>query len=579
MRQNDKIKVLPMDIFLEISLVIVIAAAIAGLMKLVKQPIVIGYIVAGLILGPQIFHVLRSSETFQIFSEMGIAILLFIVGLHLNPKEFAAFGKSASFIGLLQIALTGTFGFLISLFLGFNLVEAVYLATALSFSSTIVVLKLISDKKELEKLYARISIGVLLIQDIFAAIALIVASTFSNGSPKIAPFVILIIKGILLVTAVYLTGNYILPKLSKFFARSQEYLFLFSLAWGFGLASLFRYFGFSVEIGALIAGVALSVTPYSQEISTKLKPLRDFFVVLFFITLGAQISFDAIPKIAVPLGVFVLFVLFFKPLVFEILVGLFRYSRKTGFYTALSLAQISEFSIILAILGTKLGHIREETLTLLTIVAVISISVSAYYMAHLDRLYYLFSKHLKIFERTRIYKEKSIVFDYKVILFGCNRAGFDFINKFNPLGQEFLAVDFDPDIIEELEKKGINCCYGDAEDGDFLDEINIDKAEVIVSTIPDYDASLFLLTKVRKANPYSVVFLISYNIDEALEFYEKGASYVILPHFIGGEVVSKYAFEAQNNPLEIRNRRTNHFNYLKERKAQGHAHPVWGHNV
>ena len=576
---DAKIKRLPMDIFLEISLVIVIAAVIAGLMKLIKQPIVIGYIIAGLILGPQLFHILRSSETFHIFSEMGIAILLFIVGLHLNPKEFAAFGKSAFLIGLSQIFLTSTFGFILATLLGFGLVEAIYLAVALSFSSTIVVLKLIADKRELEKLYARIVIGILLIQDIFAAIALILASTFSNGSIEIAPFFLLVVKGILLVTGVYLIGNYVLPKLGRFFAQSQEYLFLFSLAWGFGLASLFKHFGFSLEIGALIAGVALSVSPYSQEISAKLKSLRDFFVVIFFITLGTQISFSTMPKIIVPLVVFSAFILFFKPFMFQTLIGLFRYSRKTGFYSALSLAQISEFSIILVVLGMKVGHIGEEVLTLLTILAVFSIFTSTYFMVYLDKIYPLVSKYLKIFEKTRIYKEKSIISVHKVILFGCNRVGFDFINEFEHLGQSFLAVDFDPDITDELSKKGVNCCYGDAEDGDFLDEINIDKAEIVISTMPDFEANLFLLSRVRSRNKDSVVFLISYDIDEALQLYKRGATYVTLPHFISGEVVAEYALEAQNDPVELKNRRTKHLNYLRERKAQGHAHPTWGHNA
>ncbi|KKS26859.1 MAG: Transporter, CPA2 family [candidate division WWE3 bacterium GW2011_GWC1_42_102] len=213
--------------------------------------------------------------------------------------------------------------------LSFSVIESLYIGIALSFSSTIVVLKFLSDKKDLEKLYGRLTIGILLLQDILAAIALIAVSGIAGGNEGMSSFLLLIVKGLAVILVISLVSYYVMPALGTFFARSQEYLFLFSLAWGFGLATLFGILGFSVEIGALLAGVSLSILPYSSEISSRLKPLRDFFIVMFFISLGYTISFDTLSGMFVPLSILAAFVLIGKPLILAILVEIFGYSKKT----------------------------------------------------------------------------------------------------------------------------------------------------------------------------------------------------------------------------------------------------------
>lgn len=568
-----------MDIFVELSLIIVITALITGICRLFKQPLTIGYIVSGFVLAPFLLMAFDSHDTINIFSEMGIAILLFIVGLHLSPLEVKDFGKSSMLIGLFQVLFTATLGFYLSLLLGFKTVESIYVGVALSFSSTIIVLKLISDKKDLEKLYGRIAIGILLFQDIVAAIALIFSSAFSVGNTGLTSLAPLFLKGLLIVSVVYSVGNYLLPKFGNFFAKSQEYLMLFSLAWGFGIASLFRYLGFSVEIGALIAGVSLSISPFSHEISAKLRPLRDFFIVMFFVSLGSQISFKNISQILIPVLFFTLFVLFVKAFIVTALMGQFRYNKKTAFLEGISLAQLSEFSLVLLILGARNGHVGENAFSAVVLSAVISIACSSYLILYANKIYPYISKYLRVFERRQHIKERSIVTDYEVILFGCNRVGYDFIRMFNNLGSGFLAVDFDPTIIAALEKSGVNCLYGDAEDSEFLEDINVTKARVVISTIPDFDSSMFLLGHVRSVNQKSLVVVLSYNIDEALKLYEKGASYVILPHFISGEFAADITFKAGSDPSEIHKRKKEHLEYLMQRKALGHAHPIWSHNV
>ncbi len=567
-----------MNLFVMLSIILVVATALAGLMRLLKQPIVIGYILTGLLLGPQAFGLLRSTAEVAIFSQMGIAILLFIVGLHLSPHEVKSLGKNVFLMGILQVVITSGLGFLLASSFGFSPVEGVYFGLALSFSSTIVVLKYLADKKDLEKLYGRIAIGVLLFQDIVAAFALVFSSAFSNGYLGIAPFLLLLIKNISLILVVSLLSYYVLPLLSSFFARSSEFLFIFSLAWGFGLASLFGYLGFSIEMGALIAGVALSTTPYCQEISSRLKPLRDFFVVIFFIVLGSQIDFASFSKVINPLIFTIIFVVVAKPFVLTLLAQLFGYNTKTAFLSGVSLSQTSEFSLILVMLGVKVGHVRGDVLSLITMVGFISIASSTYLIKYSERIYPIFLPFLKIFGRRVPVVETIGKTVYDVVLFGCNRSGYDFLHMFKEFGDKFLAVDFDPDIIKELQSNGFNCVYGDAEDAEFLEDIEIGRAKIVISTIPDYEANSFLVSKIRNFNPDTIVILISYSIDDAISLYENGATYVILPHFISGEFAARLTLESGFDINKLHQKRDEHMMYLKQRRALGYAHPVLFHH-
>ena len=374
-----------MNIFNELSIVIVVAAVLSGLMRLFKQPLVIGYVLTGLFLGPQFLNIIRSTETVSIFSEMGIAILLFIVGIHLSPNEIKDLGKKVFIIGLIQVLSTSLLSYLISNAFNFSLIESLYLGISISFSSTIIVLKLLSDKRDLEKLYGRISIGILLLQDVVASFVLIFSSSFSSGEVELSSFFLLIIKGLILTISISLASVYLLPSLSTFFAKSPEYLFLFSLAWGFGMASVFGWMGFSIEIGALVAGVSLSFSPYGQEIASRLKTLRDFFLLIFFVLLGSRVSFDNFSSFFIPFLVFLLFIIIVKPIIITVILELFGYTKKTSFLTGISLAQISEFSFILLILGSRLGHISEEILSLGTLLGFTSIAVSTYFIVNAEK--------------------------------------------------------------------------------------------------------------------------------------------------------------------------------------------------
>ncbi|MFH1585174.1 MAG: cation:proton antiporter [archaeon] len=562
-----------MEIFIELSIILGITVLIAGIMKLLKQPLIIGYILAGIIVSPYFLNIAQSTETIKVFSQIGVALLLFIVGLSLSPRVIKEVGKVSLITGIGQIVFTSLFGFLISRLLGFSVIVSLYIAIALTFSSTIIIMKLLSDKKDLDKLYGKISIGFLLVQDIFVIILLMIISSFSGSLSMDNLSFGSILSGMLLVGGFALISIYILPKLSIFFAKSQEFLFLFSIGWGLGLAALFHYFGFSMEIGALVAGIALSMSPFHYEISSKMRPLRDFFIILFFILLGSQMVFGNINELIVPAIIFSLFILIGNPLIVMVLMGFLGYKKKTGFQAGFTVAQISEFSLILIALGVSVGHLTSEILSLVTIVGLITISGSTYLILYSNKIYPYLSKYLFIFEREKVNENEQEFKDYDIVLFGYNRIGYDLLQSFRKLKNKYLVVDYNPETILELSKKQVECRYGDVDDEEFLNELNLTETKMIVSTIPEFETNLLLVNKIRQINKKAIIMTVSHNIEEANELYNQGATYVLMPHFLGGIHASKMINEYKLNRDKFLKEKEKHLKYLKNKKRLGHEHP------
>jgi Kef-type K+ transport system membrane component KefB/Trk K+ transport system NAD-binding subunit len=523
-----------MHIFIELSIIVLITTLVATLMRVLKQPLAVGYILSGIIVGPYFLNILHSTESIELFSKIGISILLFVVGLSLNPDAIKETGKVSLITGIGQVIFTSVIGFLIMRGLGYDQTSALYGAIALTFSSTIIILKLLSDKGDLQKLYGKIAIGFLLVQDIVATLILLVVS--AGGAEGISSALgIVLVKGIIAIIALYIFSKRILPKLSTHLAGSQELLFLFSIAWGLGLASLFYYLGFSIEIGALIAGVTLSVSSYAPEIGSRMKPLRDFFVVLFFVLLGSQIILTNIGAQIGPALLLSLFILVGNPLIVFFLMNILGYRSRTGFMAGLTVAQISEFSLILMALGLSLGHVSRETVSLITLVGIATIAGSTYLIVYAEKIYTVIRPLLKVLEiRKPSHADTSDTdMSAEMIIFGYDRVGFDFVQAAKKITEKFLVVDFNPKSIAILKHKKIPHRYGDAGDVEFLGEIGLDEAKIIVSTIPDMETKLLILREHRKVSLNGVVLLTARTAKEARMLYDEGASYVVMPHHLG----------------------------------------------
>ena len=562
------------QIFIQLAIILFVAFVVAYIANLFKQPILIGYIIAGILISPFIIKFGLSTDIINVFSKFGIAFLLFIVGLHLNPKTIKEIGVSSLIIGLLQIIITFVVSFLISFkLLGFEILASVYIGIALAFSSTILIMKLLSDKQNLDSLYAKITIGVLIVQDIVAAGVLMFISSISGENSSSNFAFVNLLGGFGLIAVLFLLGFFVLPLFTKRVAKSQELLFLFSICWCFVVAVLFNYFGFSIEIGALVAGIALSLTPYSAEISSRISPLRDFFLIIFFIILGFNAQFSNIKLILFSVTVLSLVVLIIKPIITMALSAFFGYTKRTNFFVGTSIAQISEFSLIILFLGLSLGHINQSVLNTILLTMILTIFLSTYMIIYSRGFYNRMSGFAKIFEKRGIKREKKIGKEYHAILFGYNRIGFSILNSFKRASKKYLVVDFNPETISNLNKLGIPSLYGDVDDVDLLNELPLDKIQIAVSTVPECEANSVLIDSIRKVNEKAIIIVRAHSINDAFELYKKGASYVLTPHFLGGEYVSKMILDLKNDSQKYEHEREKHIKMLKEAAKMGQEHP------
>lgn len=547
-------------IFTELSLAFVIAAGVSLVMRMFRQPLIIGYILSGIIIGPSFLGIIQSHAAFESFSQIGIALLLFVVGLGLNVAIIKNTGKPVLF-GFFAVTIgLGGLGVAASHLLGFTPHEMGVAAAALCFSSTIIVIKSLTDKKEQGRLYAQISIGILLVEDILATVALIVVAASSGSGTDGSDFLVLASKGLWFAGGLSLVGAFVMPRLSRLFAASQEFLFVFSLAWAFGVAGLAAKLGFSVEVGALFAGVALATLPYATEMASRLKPLRDFFLVLFFITLGEQLQLSNFGSAIVPALVFSFLIMVAKPALIMGALGVLGYTKQTGFKSAVHLTQLSEFSIILAVLATTSGLIQGDLVDVMTLTAIITIAVSTYLMKYDDALYRRFAKPLSFFERRNatIDGDKRSGVSYHYVLFGYHKGGHEFVKTFRDMRGRYVVVDYDPSVIETLERQHIHHIYGDATDAELLEEIGLQKAELIVSTIGDYTANKIILAHVLKQNPHAIFICHSNTFDQAALLYKHGASYVILPHYIGSMHMTQFIRHNGSNKKAFERYRRQH---------------------
>jgi len=565
------------SIFIEFSLLIIIALIVSAAARALKQPLIIGYIVAGILVSPSVFNLLKSSDNLSVLSQLGVAVLLFMVGLHLNPKIIKEVGKVALITGIGQILFTFVLGFLISHLLGFGFIEGAYISLALAFSSTIIIMKLLSDKGDVATLYGKISIGFLIVQDLVAILALMIVSSLGEGVNLSSLAMQKIVIGAGLTASLLLIGIYILPRLTKTLANNQELLLLFSIGWAMALASLFDLSGFSIEIGALLAGITLSSSPYRYEIGIKMTPLRDFFLLIFFLLLGSQLSFGDIGNHIWAVIIFSLVVFVGNPLIVMFLMGRIGYTKRTGFLAGLTVSQISEFSFILVALGISYGHIGSEILSITTMVGLITMAGSSYGIIYSRSLYNFFADWLRIFERKDMRKldegKYHVEENYDVMLFGHNRIGFDLLRSLKSLKKKVLVVDFNPDIVLQLARRGIDARYGDANDIELLEDLDFSETKMIISTIPEISTNLLLIRKLERVNRNMIFIVIAHQIDEAIKLYDAGATYVILPHFLGGvhtaSLIEKHGMRLGGFMKE----KMKHRKELMLRKKEGQKHP------
>lgn len=552
------------DEFAQLTALISLAALLGIVARGLRQPLIIAYIACGIVAGPAILGIITSTSTLTLFSHIGVSLLLYMVGLGMSPHVIKEVGKVSTITGIGQIIFTSVIGFMICSMLGFGTVESAYMSIAITFSSTIIIMKLLTDRGDAETLYGKISIGFLIVQDLVAVFILMLISSAQSGGGIRELILQSVSQGGILLISMYLLSRYFLPRIAGSVARSQENLVAFSIGWCLLSAFVFSSFGFSMEIGALLAGIALAGSVYRIEIMARMRALRDFFIIMFFILLGSQMQFGDVAADLLPIIILSLFVLVGNPLIVFFIMTALGHTSKNGFMAGLTVAQISEFSIILITLGMRMGHLEERFLSVITLVGIITIVGSVYLIRYSDRIYPMLAPLLERFQRKRAKSlEKHGGKDARIILIGHNRIGSEIIDRLKEKGSRFLVVDYNPQTIDELNKIGVDCVYGDVTDIGFLEQLPIDKARLVISTIPDFETNELLITHIRKVNERGVVFLTSHNIKEALELYSFGADYVVMPHFLSGVHLNNLLSRFYGGKLKRKAQK--HVKHLKKR--------------
>jgi Kef-type K+ transport system membrane component KefB len=525
----------------------VLTAAIIGYISYrLRQPVILGYIIAGIIIGPHLgLGWVTNPEAINFSSELGLIALLFMVGLELDFKKIAQSGKLILIIAVIQFAVClglGILFFSIPGFKGDNNLAVYYLAITFTFSSTMIVVKLLYDKFELDTLPGRITLGVLVIQDIWAILFLAIQPNLDN--PQIGIIGFSFLKGIALVGACYLLRRYLLPAIFRKVAKNPELTVITALGWCFLVSWVSGDFlELSRAMGALIAGATLATLPYREEISDRVTSIRSFFMILFFVSLGLKITVPSMNIFLLSLlaSVFLIasrYISTFLPLYFM------KKGLRVSFLVPLNLAQISEFSLVIAAIGVSYGHVDENIMTIILFTLMITFLASTYMIGYSHKLFLFSERILKKFG----FKDAAVTVGekpetgekhaaYPIIFLGFYKIASSLLRALEKqdakILEKILVLDFNPDVCRELNKRGIKCLFGDLGNTGILNEAGIEKAQLVVSTIPDTilkgTSNLAILNYAKRVNPAAKVIVTAEQVLSAENLWNAGADFVILP--------------------------------------------------
>ena len=551
-----------------------ICVGAAALLALVgwrfRQPLILAYLVTGVVIGPNGLNFVTDQASIATVAEIGLILLLFIIGLEIDIKKLASAGPAVLLTGALQVPICVGLGLAFFYAIGIRNAgghfDLVYLAACMSLSSTLVVVKLLNDKYELDTLPGRITLGVLVIQDMWAVAMLAVQPNLLN--PNLLPLAFSLWRGALLVVGGFAISKYILPHLFRAVAKAPELVLVSALAWCFFLAGAASVIGLSREMGALIAGVSLSTFPYNLDVMAKAVSLRDFFVTLFFVALGMQIAIPSLRVVEIALAASA-FVMVSRLSVVPILYAL-RLGHRASLLPAINLAQVSEFSIVIAVLGRSIAkpQIDSDVVTIVIMTFAITSVVSTYMINSSHTLQRALSGVLKLLhvrdldvgEAAPARKEsrsETVVFlgffrDASSILFELENSGSAVEGQV--LLDKVLVIDFNPKVMGELRRRGISCVYGDVAHADTLRHAGIESAELVVCSITDDvlrgTSNLRMLRNARATCPTAKVMLTTEHIPHALELYAAGADFVYIPRLHSASEIARILREGLAGGLE-----------------------------
>ena len=544
------------NIFIQLAIILGASSVLGYITHKLKLPIIIAYLLVGLSLATVALFNLKDFEILHFLPEIGIAFVLFLVGMELDLREIKRLGKPILMASTLQIIISSFAGFAIAGWLGFGRVESLYLGLGLSFSSTIVVIKLLLEKNDLSSLYGKLSVGILLLEDLIAVLILLgltVSPSFFNfGFQQTFPIVAFVLKVFLLFGVSLIMNKLILPKIFNAVSESAELLFLSAIAWCFIFVAFSMALGFSVVIGAFLAGVALASSPYHYQIQSKVKPLRDFFVALFFVYLGTQVNFADLGKVYPVILAFTLYAVLIKPVIFLLVLGAFGFRKHTMFQTAVNLSNISEFSLIILLVGLQMGFVTSSALTIIAVSLILSTIISSLMISKSASLYKYVKSALSFFERKTL---NQLIVDTShhdladhVVVIGSQQVGESLVKYFQKMGIPQIVLAFNPYQVEKLMEAKIPVVFGDMGDPEVLEILNLGAARLIISTVPNLSDNKLLIEEVKDRKLNVPVIVRADSINQAKSLYKFGSSFVFVPDLVSGEYLVDMLKNHLNDP-------------------------------
>ena len=528
----------------ELASCIIAAWALAVVAQLFKQPLILAYLVAGYAIGPngpQVLRWVENDQHIELISEIGLSLLLFMIGLEIDLKKMLKAGRAITLTAAAQILGGCALGVVFFTALGFPLLnghlDALYLAIAAVLSSTVIIVKILYDKRELDTLAGRLTLGLLVLQDLFAILFLALQPNLQQ--PSFGIIAVSMGKVVLLVAAAFLASRYLLPPLFRAKARVPELVLVGALAWCFIVAGLASWLGLSREMGALIAGVALSTFPYTLDVAAKVTSLRDFFVTLFFVALGMKIPSPTIPLLVGAIGMAAFVIASRLVTVFPVLHWL-RLGHRVSLLPAINLSQISEFSLVILIIGMKSGHIAPATLDLGAYSFALMAVGSSYAVTRSDAIV-RWASPLLLRMKVRDLDGAAVVAGEekppRVMLLGFFTTASSLLAEIERSRPEWVSelavLDFSPVVQERLRERGVKVIYADISQRDTLHHAGVSRAEILICTLPDTilrgTNNLTLVRQLRELNPSAKIIATAEALAAVSALYAAGADYVNVP--------------------------------------------------
>ena len=533
------------ELIRDITLCILFAWGIGLLAHFSRQPLILAYLIAGFFIGPFGMGWVKSQESISVISELGLIFMLFMIGLEIDLKKIIRAGKVILFAGageLLGGCLIGIAFFAgIGLAIGGGRFDAVYLCVACALSSTVIIVKVLYEKRELDTLPGRITLGVLVLQDIFAILFLAVQPSLDNL--QIGVVLLSIARVAVLVATALVLSRYVLPRLFHQIARRPELVLLGALAWCFRIGGIAERLHLSREMGSLVAGVSISTFPYALDVTAKVTTLRDFFITLFFVALGMTIPIPGLQVIGLALVIAAFTVVSRLVTTFTPLY-LMKQGLRASLLPAINLAQISEFSLVVIQTGVAANHIGTETASAASFAFVVLAVLSTFAMGRSDQIVRGLIGPLKRIGlrdldhvgegRGEGSQEGGHGEIRRIVILGFFRAASALISQIERQNQSLLeqisVIDFNPLVFRTLSDRGMHVIYGDISNVDTLVHAGIGKAEIIILSVPDFllvgADNEKLVRHVRALNPDARIVATADLLSGVADLYEAGADYV-----------------------------------------------------